>query len=224
MIGYGPVFLGTSTSSVGNIIIQDPSGFLFNDLTSAVNYINSYSAIPISNASFAIDTIRFSVPKYSDFNTHINFLSLDCRFIDALGYIRYFPENFLNFSTYDNIIGDNSNFNSNSLNNSSGDNIIGYNAHFLSNCFNDSIPRYKNIIKSIIYCEANCFVNYTGVLEIHGDIGPTNGQDFPNDFFLSGTNAIIVVRKSKQTSNNGGIDGDLVNAIKNGATVLFILP
>ncbi len=225
MIGYRPILLASDCSGIGNVIIQDPEGLIFNDLTSAINYINNYSILPISNASFSIDTIRFSVQKFSDFTNNSDFLSgFDCRFIDDLGYIKYFPETFLNNSTYDNIIGNSSIIKSNSLNNCQGDNIIGFYTQFLDNCFNYAKPKYKNIIKSIVSCGNNCFKDYNGVLEIHGDIGLTDGQDFPNNFFDNAYKATIVVRKNKETSNSGNPDGDLANAINNGATVLFILP
>jgi hypothetical protein len=225
MIGYAQFSLPRETSPVGNITIQDFAGN-WGSLETARAYVTTAAAgAIISNDNFAIDTYRFSVPKDSDFSGIIDFLANDnYRFLDPFGYIINFSDNFLNYSTSNNVIGDNCTFGGFCFSDTRGDNIIGYNASFGASAFNNVIPKYKNIIKSIRSCGEDCFNNYNGVLEIHGDIGTTDGQDFPSHFFRNGTKAIIVVRKSKQTSNGGFPDGDLQTAIANGATVLYLLP
>jgi hypothetical protein len=60
---------------------------------------------------------------------------------------------------------------------------------------------------------------------IRGDIGATDSDDLTGtaSFFDVGGSANLIVQLAKLTSNGGNPEGDLDNAVTNGATVNYIL-
>jgi hypothetical protein len=59
-------------------------------------------------------------------------------------------------------------------------------------------------------------------MNITGNIGTTEGNDYPN-FFNNAGGATINVLASKQTSDGGNVEGDILLAQNNGANVNFTL-
>lgn len=81
----------------------------------------------------------------------------------------------------------------------------------------NGINKFKNILLS---STTHYFgLNSQGRFEIYGNIGTTEGANYPN-FFQSST-AVIWADKSKETSNSGQLEGDLATARTNGAKLFF---
>ena len=104
---------------------------------------------------------------------------------------------------------------------SSGNNILG-DCTFGNDCFSNATG--TNTISSILLNNStSAFAdNYQGTMNILGNIGTTEGNDYPN-FFVSPLGATINVLASKQTSDGGNIEGDILLAQNNGATINFTL-
>jgi hypothetical protein len=64
--------------------------------------------------------------------------------------------------------------------------------------------------------------SYTGTINISGNIGNTEGNDYPN-FFPGASGATINALATKATSNGGIAEGDLDLAQTNGAQVNYVL-
>jgi hypothetical protein len=87
--------------------------------------------------------------------------------------------------------------------------------------FDNSTFNFKNInnIVTRLGVTADCTYNF------NGSIGSTTGVDFTNPDWIDATsiNPTINARTFDQTSNGGGVEGDLDNLTNNGFTVNFIL-
>jgi hypothetical protein len=125
-------------------------------------------------------------------------------------------------SVGDNNLG-NCTFDVNAFKNSSGSNTLG-NCTFGEFSFN--LAAGNNTINNILLSENTIeFARYyKGTMNIRGNIGTTESADY-NKFFLNPfySNIIINALASKETSNAGGIEGDLQSAINNNITVNFNL-
>jgi acetyltransferase-like isoleucine patch superfamily enzyme len=165
----------------------------------------------------------------SDFGTSTgnNTFGNDCEF--GLG--------FAGQSTGDFTIGENAIFANNAFDTKqSGDVTIGDGAIFGENAFNQLATGTVSIRDfgfnaSILPLNnsTNMFQNVSNpvTLNLTGDIGSTDGDDFGTSGFVNNSsfsNITINALVSKETSNGGGIEGDLANLINNVATVNFILP
>jgi hypothetical protein len=139
-------------------------------------------------------------------------------------------------STGDFTIGENATFANNAFDTKqSGDVTIGDGAMFGENAFNALAAGTVSIgdfdfDASILPIQgsANMFQNVMNpvTLNLTGNIGSTDGDDFGMDGFVNAVslgNITINALASKETSNGGNIEGDLDVLITNGATVNFIL-
>jgi hypothetical protein len=108
---------------------------------------------------------------------------------------------------------------------SSGNNTIG-NGTFGQNAFTKAASSL-NTITNIIDAGDNFGKGYIGNFMIRGNIGATNSADLTGTetFFASESEsgANLIVQKSKATSNEGEQEGDLDNAVTNGATINYVL-
>jgi len=119
-----------------------------------------------------------------------------------------------------NVLGD-CTFGSESFQGATGNNTFG-NSTFGDNSF--KVSSGTNTINNILLTYANSAfaLSYTGIMNILGNIGTTEGNDYPN-FFSNASGATINVLASKQTSDGGNVEGDIALAQTNGATVNFTL-
>jgi hypothetical protein len=174
---------------------------LYSDLSSATSYIQSYTNAIITDTDLVNDVFRFTVPANSDFSLTVNFLNgVGASISDPDGLITKFSAGAFNGNTGNNLLG-NCTFGT-SFTLASGNNTVG------------------NILMNSPFAYfANTF---TGTFNIKGNIGTTEGSNYVN-FFANAGAATINALISKQTSNAGGIEGDLALAQSHGATVNFIL-
>lgn len=106
-----------------------------------------------------------------------------------------------------------------------GDNVIN-DLDCKHNCFvNCPNATQINTIGNLIQADQNFGSNYQGTMIIKGNLGASDGADLNSGltFFIAGSNARLVVDKNKLFSNGGSIEGDIQNAMANGAQVHFIL-
>jgi hypothetical protein len=115
-------------------------------------------------------------------------------------------------------IGTNNCFQLSTGNNSIGDGTFGESA------FVDAASSL-NTITNIIDAGDNFGKNYQGNFIIKGNIGATDSDDLTGTatFFDTGSSANLIVQLAKLTSNGGNPEGDLANAVINGATINYIL-
>ncbi len=195
---------------LGLIQIVDKDGDFFTDLATATAYIEQYfNPSIITDKSFNNGVFYFTVPSStSTENVVVGFLSAadgistnSASFVDEFGLVNFFLSA--------------SNFERNS-----GYHIMG-NVDFQLGDFNEfsGIAQIKSIIG--ISAALNYFgLNSTGKFIIEGNLGSTETANFGATFF-SGSTATIFANASKYTSNAGGIQGDLAQAITNGCNVFF---
>lgn len=92
--------------------------------------------------------------------------------------------------------------------------------NFGSNCFENSTGNH--IILNIFGAGLFFGNMFYGVMNIYGNIGLTENADL-SLFFQSSFAATINALTFKATSNSGGLEGDLANALANGASVNCVL-
>lgn len=188
----------------GRITITDgiASG-LYTDLNSAIAQIQLFSNATITDTSLVGDVFKFTVPAGSDFSVNgggfLNAVSASIS--DPDGRIIKFRERAFENNSGNNLLG-NVEYGNNAYTGASGENTLG------------------NIILS--FPSDNFADTYTGIMNITGDIGTTEGADYSN-FFLGAGSATINALISKQTSNAGSIEGDLATAQSNGANINFTI-
>jgi acetyltransferase-like isoleucine patch superfamily enzyme len=143
-----------------------------------------------------------------------------------------FGEGFANNSTGNFVIGTNATFGQDVFLGKSGNTTIGNGAIFNDNPFyayqsgTVSIGSFDyasgfNLLKEMFQNVSNPVT-----LNLTGDIGSTDGDDFGTNGFVnivSLPNITINALVAKETSNGGNVEGDLDNLISNGATVNFVL-
>ena len=102
--------------------------------------------------------------------------------------------------------------------NNIGDGTFGEGAFF-------GVTSSLNTITNIIDAGEAFGKNYVGNFTIKGNIGATDTADLTGTttFFDNGSGANLIVLASKATSNSGSPEGDLANAVINGATVNYVL-
>ena len=205
-------FLGGGGSGVQSGLIQiiDKDGDFFTDLATATTYIEQYfNPTIITDKSFNNGVFYFTVPNStSTENVAVGFLSAadgistnSASFVDEFGLVNFFLSA--------------SNFERNS-----GYHIMG-SVDFQIGDFNQfsGIVQIQNVTG--ISAALNYFgSNSTGKFIIEGNLGSTETANFGATFF-SGSTATIFANASKYTSNAGGIEGDLQQAITNGCNVFF---
>jgi hypothetical protein len=175
---------------------------LYTDLATAISYIQNNTIAPITNATLVGDVFKFTVPANSDFSLSAGFMmSTTGSFVDNQGLVTAFGNFAFTNSSGNNILGD-CTFGDDSFSSATGTNTIS------SILLNNSISGFAD--------------NYTGTMNILGNIGTTEGSDYPN-IFGNTAGATINALVSKQTSDGGNIEGDLISAISQGATVNFVL-
>ena len=236
------VWISVDTPVAGLIKIVDKAGYFFTDLATAGNYVRGFTLDTITDESFDNGVYYFTVPVGSDFSNGVGFLSdpwnaHDAYIEDPLGLISVFGDNVLMVSNGNSILG-NCTFGSSAFQNSTGNNVFGncafgafaFNSASSNNVFRNctfateafinsypSINRFENILLENL---TDSFAYQSqGRFEIYGNIGTDETAEYPN-FFTSST-AVIWADKSKETSNAGGLDGDLATAQTNGATLFF---
>lgn len=98
--------------------------------------------------------------------------------------------------------------------------IFGGDVEFIDYCFYNSNAYVEiNNLKSTLG-SYYLFSDSNATVKIFGNIGENETANFGATFF-SGSTATIFVNASKYTSNAGGIQGDLAQAITNGCNVFF---
>jgi hypothetical protein len=175
---------------------------LYTDLASAIAWLQTFTSATITDASLVGDVFKFTVPAGSDFSLADNFANGRVSVHDTQGLITKFGNRSFEVSYGGNILG---------------------NCEFVGNCF-DNTQGGTNTINSIVLSNPNDFFarDYIGTMNILGNIGTTEGNDYPN-FFNNASGATINVLASKQTSDGGNVEGDILLAQNNGATVNFVL-
>jgi hypothetical protein len=175
---------------------------LYTDLASAIAYIQQFTSATITDASLSGDTFKFTVPAGSDFSLVDGFIKNTAA----------------SFSDTDGLVAA---FKASAFVNNSGNNTLGT-VTFEGSAFENATG--VNTIANILLTNNNhpFAGNYQGVMNITGNIGTTEGNDYPN-FFPNASGATINVLASKQTSDGGNIEGDIALAQTNGATVNFTL-
>ena len=175
---------------------------LYSDLASAIAYINTFTGATVTDATLVGDVFKFTVPAGSDFSTAQNFLSNGSANIqDPDGLIIKLGDKAFQLNT--------------------GNNLL-VNVEFGVGAF-DRASGTNTITNILLTNSGDIFAkDYTGTMNILGNIGTTEGADYAN-FFDNGSSATINAKVAKQTSNGGGVEGDLDTAITNGATVNFTL-
>jgi hypothetical protein len=198
----GKLFSSGGGSTLGLIKIVDKAGDFFTNLETASAYIRTFTSATITNESFSNGTFWFTVPNGSTFTTGaVGFLyDSYADFYDELGLITTYGDNA--FSGHGNI-------------------VIG-SATFGNNCFDSCITGVKALGKILLSSTSNFFGSGIDapLFKIYGNIGTDETANYPN-FFESPNSAVIWALKAKQTSNAGGIEGDLARAQTNGAKLFF---
>jgi hypothetical protein len=117
-----------------------------------------------------------------------------------------------------NFIGQDNCFGSSTGNNTLEDGTFGENAFIQA-------TSSLNTITNIIDATDNFGKVYVGNFMIRGNIGATDSADLTGtvSFFDTGGSANLIVQLAKLTSNGGGVEGDLNNAVTNGATINYVL-
>ena len=187
--------------TLGLIRIVDKTGAHFSDLATAGVYIRTFTSATITDESFSNGTYWFTVPAGSTFTTGgVGGFLYDsyADFYDELGLITTYGD--AAFSGHGNIVvGD---------------------ATFGNNCFDTVYSGIKKLKNILLSSPSNYFAeNSSGRFEIYGNIGTDETANYSNLFFTS--TAVIWAHKSKETSNSGGIEGDLLTAQANGAKLFF---
>jgi hypothetical protein len=175
---------------------------LYTDLASAIAYIQGFTSATITDASLSGDVFKFIVPAGSDFSLVNDFMvGTTGSLVDSQGLISTLATDAFRGSSGDNVLG-NLTIGSSMFTGASGNNTIG--SILLSN-------------------SSNSFADsYTGTMNITGNVGTTEGNDYTG-FFPNASGATINVLASKQTSDGGNVEGDIALAQTNGATVNFTL-
>jgi hypothetical protein len=194
---------------------------LYTDLASAIAYIQGFTSATITDASLSGDTFKFTVPAGSDFSLSTGFMATTTgNFVDNLGLVTILDANAFQDAQGNNVLG-NCTFGSESFQGATGNNTFG-NSTFGDNSF--KVSSGTNTINNILltYVNSAFAESYTGTMNILGNIGTTEGNDYPN-FFPGASGATINVLASKQTSDGGNVEGDILLAQNNGAQVNFVL-
>jgi hypothetical protein len=193
---------------------------LYTDLASAITYIQQFTSATITDASLSGDVFKFTVPANTTFGNNFLINSTATSFVDNLGLISVFGSNTMQSSTINSTLG-NSEFGESSFAGSSGNYNLG-NCVFAPGNFNGASG--VNTINNILLTSGTTDFadNYAGTMNISGNIGTTESNDYLN-FFTNASVATINVLASKQTSDGGNVEGDILNAINNGAQVNFVL-
>ena len=240
------VSVDTSATTLGLIKIVDKDGDFFTDLATASAYIRQFTSATITDESYSNDTFWFTVPNGSSFANATYFLGSgyfkNAYIEDVLGLINEFGSLAFINNTGNNVLGDATFSGGSAFGYSTGINIFGnvicngannffgckgsyiFN-NFTTNiygCFtgNEGIIRINgDYLFSGLAVNNNTGLNSQGRFEFYGNIGTDETANYPN-FFPSST-AVIWAQKVKETSNAGGIEGDLATARTNGAKLFF---
>jgi hypothetical protein len=194
---------------------------LYTDLASAIAYIQGFTSATITDASLSGDVFKFTVPAGSDFSLSTGFMATTTgNFVDNLGLVTILDASAFQDAQGNNVLGD-CTFGSESFQGATGNNTFG-NSTFGDNSF--KVSSGTNTINNILLTYANSAfaLSYTGIMNILGNIGTTEGNDYPN-FFPGASGATINALATKATSNGGIAEGDLDLAQTNGAQVNYVL-
>lgn len=175
---------------------------LYSDLSSATLYLQANIIGTLSNVTLNADVLKFDVPAGSEISGTA-FLSgiSNISFEDQFGLITKIADYFCDTST--------------------GLNVVLKNVEFKNSCFDNASGNVtiNNILFSQVF---NQFAtNFTGIMNITGNIGPSEGPDY--GLFFPNPGGTLNVLASKLTSNAGGKEGDLFNAEINGNIVNYTL-
>ena len=198
-----PNYIQVKNTNIGSIQIHKGiNQGLYSDLATATSYLAGAIDGVSSNIFLDItnDILFFDVPQGT--YTYDYFLSATGAFIIDLNSLLYYANNCFEQSTADSIIED---------------------ALFGQSAFLDATCNVT--INNIIDAGDNFGKGFVGNFIIKGDIGATDSADLSgsSSFFNSGSGANLIVLASKATSNSGSPEGDLDNAVTNGATVNYVL-
>jgi hypothetical protein len=175
---------------------------LYSNLSTAIAYINTFTSATVTDATLVGDVFKFTVPANSDFSNASDFLiAVSANIQDPDGLITKFGDTAFHLNT--------------------GNNLL-VNVEFGNDAFN-SATGTNTITNILLTNQMDLFaLDYKGIMNILGNVGTTEASNYPS-FFLSAGSATINAKVAKQTSNGSGVEGDLDNAMANGATVLFNL-
>jgi len=226
-----------SANELGKIRIVDKLGEVFTDLATASAYVSTFTLATLTNESYSDGVYYFTVPNGTSFAELGGFLSYSSAYIeDDLGLINNFGIACFEGNSGNNILG-NCTFGIVAFDTSSGNNTFG-NCIFGGGCFigatgnnvlgdctfgddcfeaSSGINKFKNILLTNPTAPFGTVAK--GRFEIYGNIGINETANYTN-FFPSPT-ATIWADKSKETSNAGGLEGDLATAQANGNKLFF---
>jgi hypothetical protein len=175
---------------------------LYTDLASAIAYIQTFTSATITDASLSGDTFKFTVPAGSNFSLVDGFIKNTAA----------------SFSDTDGLVAA---FKGSAFVNNSGNNTLGT-VTFGQSAF-ENASGVNTIANILLTNNNNTFANvYAGTMNISGNIGTTEGNDYPN-FFSNASGATINALAIKVASNGGAVEGDLDLAQTNGAQVNYVL-
>ena len=198
-----PNYIQVKNTNIGSIQIHKGiNQGLYSNLATATSYLAGAIDGVSSNIFLDItnDILFFDVPQGT--YTFDDFLSSTGAFIIDLNSLLYYANNCFGENTGDSIIQDA---------------LFGQSAFLEATC--------NVTINNIIDAGDNFGKGFVGNFTIKGDIGSTDSADLSgtSSFFDSGSGANLIVLASKATSNGGSPEGDLDNAVTNGATVNYVL-
>lgn len=176
---------------------------MYSDVNSAVNYINGYTGATITGESLVGDVFKFTIPQNTFFLASAGFLAnVNVSFEDPNGLVTKMSSGSFSFNNGTIILGS----------------VEFQDAAFTSNTGNVTL---QNI--SLANANDTFAPDFTGTMNIYGDIGPTTGSDYINFFSGNILGSIINTTTVNQTSNAGGLEGDLQSAVNNGASIYYTL-
>ena len=224
------------------ISLIDSNRDQFENIEEARAFVMHYTDAVPQLETYENYTYKFSVPPNTAFDKNSGFLSSiegsqHITFIDEGGAVNLFGDSAFFENTQNNVLGDCTlgmkAFKGTTGNNKLG-NIISDNALFAEatgeNIFKNVEASGEAFIKSTgifrlinlsLTGEAN-FRQANGIYYFGGNLGTTESDDFPHDFFYD-SHGTVHALSYKQTSNAENVEGDLARAIHQGVNVIFDL-
>lgn len=177
---------------------------LYSNLSSALGYIGTFTGATTTSESLVGDVFKFTIPANTFFSLNTNFLSgQNVSFEDPNGLVTKFGGAAFAQNNATIVLGSVLFEGGAAFNASSGNITIN---DIMLNDPNDTFAP-----------------DFTGTMNIYGDIGPTTGSDYINFFSGNILGSIINTTTVNQTSNAGGLEGDLQSAVNNGASIYYTL-
>jgi hypothetical protein len=225
---------GAINGSYSNVFLDTTNDILFFDVHQGTYTFDNFLS---ATGAFIIDLnnlLQYADNCFNENNTGNNIIGLDgsdtyfgadC-FVQSSGNNTFLGNCFAGSGFFKDSIGNNTFKNVDCGKDSfmaiTGKTII-EDGFFAENAFLTAISNVT--INNIIDADYNFGKSFIGNFTIKGDIGATDTADLTGttSFFDNGSGANLIVLASKATSNSGSPEGDLDNAVTNGATVNYVL-